>query len=139
MFAMAFAEGANNIAKVVATLVSSGISSYKKAMIFGTICSALGALAAIILGIAVAVTITKGIITPTESVGTAFALAALIGAMFWTLLATRIGMPIATTHAIVGAIIVLGVFAFGTEQVHWSSVMGKWSCPWSSVLWWRSQ
>jgi hypothetical protein len=32
MFAMAFAVGANNIAKVVATLVSSGISSYKKAI-----------------------------------------------------------------------------------------------------------
>jgi PiT family inorganic phosphate transporter len=125
MFAMAFAEGANNIAKVVSTLVSSGISSYKKAIIFGTICSACGALAAVILGIAVAVTITEGIITPTESVGTAFALAALIGAMSWTLLATRIGIPIATTHAIIGAIIVLGVYAFGTEQVHWSSVMGK--------------
>ena len=60
MFAMAFAVGANNIAKVVATLVSSGISSYKKAIIFGTICSALGALAAIILGIAIAVTLTEG-------------------------------------------------------------------------------
>lgn len=122
---MAFAVGANNIAKVVSTLVSAGISSYKKAIIFGTICSALGALAAIILGIAIAVTITKGIITPTESVGESFALAALIGAMFWTLLATRIGMPIATTHAIVGAIIVLGAYAFGADQVHWGSVIGK--------------
>ena len=121
MFAMAFAEGANNIAKVVSTLVSSGISSYKKAIIFGMICSACGALVAVVLGIAVAVTITKGIITPTESVGTKASrpLAALIGAMSWTLLATRIGIPIATTHAIVGAIIVLGAYAFGTEQVHW--------------------
>ncbi len=49
MFSMAFAEGANDVSKVAATLVGSGIASYKKAILFGTICTALGALMAVIL------------------------------------------------------------------------------------------
>lgn len=129
MFGMAFAEGANDIAKVVATLVGSGVTTYKKAILFGTCCTAFGALAAIILGSAVAVTLTKGIIAPTEPAGTVFALAALAGAMIWTLLATRIGMPIATSHAIVGSIIILGIAAFGSEQVHWDVVVRKVIAP----------
>jgi len=129
MFVMAFAEGANDISKVVSTLVGSGITTYRKAIFFGTFCTAIGALAAIVLGKAVAVTLTTGIITPTASASTAYALAALIGAISWTLLATRIGMPISTSHAIVGSIVVLGVIAFGPGQVHWNIIVEDVTLP----------
>ncbi len=122
MFAMAYAEGANDVSKGVATLVGSGLTSYRRAIGFGTVWNALGALAAIMLAQEVAVTLTKGLIAPTAPVSEAFALAALVGAMGWILLATRLAMPVSGSHAIVGSIIILGAFVFGADAVRWDAV-----------------
>ncbi len=125
MFAMSYTEGANDVSKVVATLVGSGVTNYRRAIVFGAICAAIGALSAVVLAQGVMVTLTKGLIIPTAPVNQAFALAALVGAMGWVLVATRIAMPVSSSHAIVGSVIILGAFAFGHQQVRWDSV------------WWR--
>lgn len=125
MFAMAYAEGANDVAKVVATLVASGVTNYRRAIFFGAICTAIGAIAAVVLGREVAVTLTAGLVRSPALVNEAFALAALIGAMGWVLVATRMGVPVSASHAIVGAVIILGTFVFDAGQIRWDAV------------WWR--
>lgn len=89
-------EGANDVSKVVATLVGSGVTNYRRAILFGTICTAIGAFAAVFLAQEVAVTLTKGLIKSTAPVNELFALAALVGAMAWVLIATRVSMPVST-------------------------------------------
>ncbi len=44
---------------------------------------------------------------------------ALIGSSAWVLLATRFGLPVSTTHAIVGGIMGMGIASFGTSSVFW--------------------
>ena len=46
-------------------------------------------------------------------------LCASIGSASFVLFATRQGWPISTTHAIVGAIVGVGIVVFGTEAVDW--------------------
>ena len=122
MFAMAYAEGANDVSKVVATLIGSGITSYRRAILFGTVCTSVGALAAAVLAEEVMVTLTKGLVVSTAPVNETFGLAALLGAMCWVLVATRIAMPVSSSHAIVGSILILGVFVFGPSQIRWDAV-----------------
>ncbi|KAJ3072009.1 hypothetical protein HDU98_004452, partial [Podochytrium sp. JEL0797] len=44
---------------------------------------------------------------------------ALIGSSCWVMFATKQGWPVSTTHSIVGALIGVGVSAFGTSAVNW--------------------
>src|SRR5699024_2478967 len=55
-------------------------------------------------------------------------MAALLGAAIWLLLATRMGWPVSTTHAIIGGIVGAAVTTGivtgtgGFEMVHWSEI-----------------
>jgi phosphate/sulfate permease len=49
-------------------------------------------------------------------------LCALMGAGSWVLIATRLALPVSTTHAIVGAIIGFGVVAHGFPSIDWTEV-----------------
>jgi sodium-dependent phosphate transporter len=44
---------------------------------------------------------------------------AMIGSSFWVLGATRMSMPVSTTHAIVGAVMGMGIACFGFGSVDW--------------------
>ena len=43
---LAFANGANDVSKGIATLVGSGVSNYRRAVAWGSLCTVAGALAA---------------------------------------------------------------------------------------------
>ena len=44
---------------------------------------------------------------------------ALIGSSTWLTIATSIGMPVSTTHSIVGAVIGASIAAKGAENIIW--------------------
>ncbi|KAJ2327121.1 hypothetical protein GGH92_010113, partial [Coemansia sp. RSA 2673] len=46
-------------------------------------------------------------------------LCALIGSASWVLFASKKGMPVSTTHSIVGAIMGVGIAAFGGGAIQW--------------------
>jgi len=50
-------------------------------------------------------------------------LAALIGAAAWLHYATHRGLPVSTTHSIVGAVAGVGIAAFGTAGVDWGTMV----------------
>jgi len=126
---LAFANGANDISKSIATLVGSGESDYKKAVIVTSLAVAAGAVLASAWAVKMTLLFTKGMLSPQVQLNWAFALAILAGAVGWVLLAARIGMPVSTTHAIVGATLLTGVYAFGFDQVLWGSVWKKVALP----------
>ncbi len=126
---LAFANGANDISKSIATLVGSGESEYKKAVVVTSLAVAAGAVLASAWAVKMTLLFTKGMLSPQVQLNQAFALAILAGAVGWVLLSTRIGMPVSTTHAIVGATLLTGMYAFGFDQVLWGSVWKKVALP----------
>ena len=112
---LAYSNGANDNFKGVATLFGSGTTNYKRAINWATITTLLGSLTAIILaGTLVKNFSGKGLI-PDELIQTpAFAVSIALGAATTVFLATKIGMPISTTHGLVGGLLGSGFLAVGT-------------------------
>ena len=109
VFALSFANGANDNAKPVATLVGAGLATPRRALLFGTIATFAGGLLAIALGKALVASFSaKGLVGSAVALSAPFLAAVAVGAAFTVLVATRLGLPISTTHALIGAIVGAG-------------------------------
>lgn len=128
-FGLAFVNGANDVSKGIATLVGSGVAGYQRAIIWGTGWTAAGALAGAVLGKAMLAAFGSGLLAPDAEPSFAAAAATLVGAAAWVLLATRVGLPVSTTHAIVGSLVGVTAFAYGADNVQWSALTGKIALP----------
>lgn len=123
---MAWAIGANDVANSMADAVGSRALSLKWAIILAAGCEFAGA---VLVGSDVTDTIRKGIVRPEALAGRpeelclGMACAALAAAL-WLHLATAFGMPVSTTHSIVGAVAGLGIVAAGWASVHWGRIGG---------------
>ncbi len=110
---LAFANGANDNAKGVATLYGSGALSYPRALGLATASTALGSLASLALaGALVKAFSAKGLV-PDAALTPSFLAAVGLAACATVLSATRLGFPISTTHALVGALAGAGFVAAG--------------------------
>lgn len=109
---LAYANGANDNVKGVATLLGSGTSNYRGAIVWGTIATALGSLAALLLARGLIAAFSGKGLVPDSVVGTSdFSLAVGLAAGATVMLATRLGFPISTTHALVGSLVRAGTAA----------------------------
>jgi PiT family inorganic phosphate transporter len=109
---VAYANGANDNFKGVATLFGSGTTSFRRALTWATITTFLGSLAAFLLAGNLLKSFSgKGLVDDAIATQPAFAAAVALGAGLTVLFATRIGMPISTTHSLVGALIGTGLIA----------------------------
>ncbi|GIZ43866.1 hypothetical protein CKM354_000707900 [Cercospora kikuchii] len=114
--------GANDVANSFATSVSSRSLTMIQAMTIGAVMEFLGA---VLAGNRVAGTIRNDIIQISEfeetpSVLMLGMLCALIGSSLFLTLATKIGLPVSTTHCIIGGIIGVGFATVGANGVDWS-------------------
>jgi len=113
---LAFSNGANDNFKGVATLFGAGITNYKKAINWATITTFSGSVAAIFLAEALVKNFSGKGLVPNDLIQTpTFAIAISLGAAITVFFATKIGMPISTTHSLVGALFGAGVMAVGSE------------------------
>ncbi len=126
---LAFANGTNDVSKAVATLVGSGVTDYRTAILWGTAWTVLGAVAAGVIAKAMINTFSRGLIDPSAPLPPTLALSVLVGATGWVLLASRTGLPVSTTHALIGAIIGAGLTAIGSQGLIWPGIMKKIALP----------
>jgi inorganic phosphate transporter, PiT family len=126
---LAFANGANDVSKGVATLVGSGVADYRKAILWGTLLTAAGGLLAVFFAGAMLSTFGSGVIAAGVKPSFGAALATLAGAAGWVAIATRTGLPVSTTHALVGALTGVAAIAYGLGAVRWSVLGGKVALP----------
>src|SRR5712692_281687 len=124
-FFLAYVNGANDVSKGIATLVGSGITDYRRAIGWGTAWTAIGGLLGALFARAMIATFGNGLLVTGTTSTFAAALATLFGAAGWVLLATRTGLPVSTTHAIVGSLTGVAALAYGTGAVRWSALGGK--------------
>lgn len=109
---LAFANGANDNFKGVATLFGSGTTNYRGALAWATATTLLGSLTAVFLANTLLRTFSgKGLVDPTLALTVEYGSAVALGAGLTVLLATRIGMPVSTTHGLVGSLIGAGLAA----------------------------
>lgn len=135
---MAWGIGANDVANAMGTSVGSGALTLLAAIILAGVLEFAGA---VLIGSSVTQTISKGIIDtamfdvdgPWGADGPIMLalgmLCALIAAAAWLHTATHLGLPVSTTHSIVGAVVGIGVASFGLSGVDWGKllqIMGSW-------------
>ena len=97
---LAWVNGANDIAKGVATLVGNGTAHARRAVLWGTLWTLLGGLAALVWGGALINAFTKGFLNPNCIIDLPFVAGVTLGATAWVGFATRVGLPVSTTHAL---------------------------------------
>ena len=134
---MAFNIGGNDVANSFGTSVGAGTLTMKQALVVAAVFEVSGA---VLAGGSVTETVRSGIVD-LEGMAIdplAFALimmSALLGAAVWLLLATRMGWPVSTTHAIIGGIVGAAVTTGlvtgtgGFAMVQWGEI-GKIAVSW---------
>ncbi len=118
---MAWNIGANDVANAMGTSVGSKALTIRQALIIAAIFEFGGAF---LVGGHVTQTVKKGIIdidtfTGRPEVFVTVMLAALLAAGIWLQLATWKGLPVSTSHSIVGGVAGAGVAAAGMNGVDW--------------------
>ncbi len=129
VLALSFANGSNDVSKGIATLIGCGLATYRKALVWGTLCTICGSLTAAVFSVKMINTFAVGLLPNPEAMGNIFPIAVAFGALAWVLFASFTGLPVSTTHAIIGAICGVGVFSLGYKGVLWGSVISKMFIP----------
>lgn len=112
---LALSNGANDNFKGVATLLGSKTTSYRIALIWATLTTLLGSLTAFFLAQELMANFSgKGLVSDEVLLLKSFAVSVCLGSAMTVFLATRLGFPISTTHAIVGSLIGAGYMASPT-------------------------
>ncbi|KAI9369833.1 phosphate transporter [Aspergillus egyptiacus] len=113
--------GANDVANSFASSVSSRSLSLKQAMVIAACMEFAGSAS---VGSRVAETVRDRIIDPhlydvQPAVLMLAMMCAIIGSSTFLTVATRFGLPISTTHSIIGGVVGAGTASVGIKRVHW--------------------
>src|SRR3990172_4460101 len=92
ILSLAWFNGANDVAKGIATLVGSNNTAPRRAGLWGSLWTVLGRLAAMIWGVALVGPFSRGLLTPGFSADLIYIVSAVFGATGWIMLATRRGL-----------------------------------------------
>jgi len=123
--AIAYVNGANDVSKGIATLVGSGVTDLRRAALWGTLWTGIGGITAAFLAHAMLQTFGKGLLAQSTHATFAAAVAMIAGAALWVGIATRRGLPVSTTHGIVGSVAGVASVAYGIHGVNWPVFGGK--------------
>ena len=128
-FVLAFANGANDVSKGIATLVGSGVAGCRRAILWGAGWTAIGGILGFLFSGAMIATFAHDLLATRATPSLAAALATISGAAAWVLIATRTGLPVSTTHAIVGSLVGVGTLAYGAGAIQWTALWSKIALP----------
>lgn len=111
---IAYTNGANSNAKGVATLYGSQAATYRGAIILGTAATLAGGLCSIYIAAGLLKSFSGGGLVPNEIAGSPeFMITVAAGAALTVQLATFLGLPVSTTHALTGGLVGAGYVAAG--------------------------
>lgn len=125
---LAFANGANDNFKGVATLYGSRTTTFGRALAWGTITTLLGSLLSAWLARDLWLQFSgNGPVSDEVVALPGFGAAVALGAAATVLLATRIGFPVSSTHAIIGTMI--GVAVSQQSEIAWMKLIQQLLLP----------
>lgn len=107
---LAFSNGANDNFKGFATVWGSGTLNYRQALALATVATVAGSLVALFLAETLVQNFSgKGLVADAVVNTPLFMLSVASGAAFTIFLATRLGYPVSTTHALIGGLLGAGL------------------------------
>lgn len=113
---LAFNNGANDNFKGFATVWGSDTLSYRQALILATLATLAGSMASWLLADNLIQQFSgRGLVPNAVASTPAFILSVACGAALTVFLATRLGFPISTTHALIGGLIGAGLGQTGSH------------------------
>jgi inorganic phosphate transporter, PiT family len=113
---LAYSNGSNDNFKGVATLYGSKVLDYKKAITWASITVGLGALSSIYFAKGILKNFSGKNLIPDELLlKPEFAISVALAGALTVFIATKIGMPISTTHALVGGLSGVGISQLGMD------------------------
>jgi len=112
-----FVNGFHDTANAVATVIYTKALKPRVAIVMSGILNFMGAL---LVGTAVAEVITK--IIPEQTVSLAIVVAVLVAALIWNLITWWYGIPVSSSHCLIGSLFGAGVTAAGVEGVSWQEL-----------------
>lgn len=113
---LAYSNGANDNFKGVATLYASKAASYRVALLVGTIATFAGCLMSVYLAEGLIKAFSgKGLVPDAIAGSSTFLVAVASAAGATVILATWLGFPISTTHALTGALTGAGFVTAGSQ------------------------
>ena len=126
---LAFANGANDNFKGVATLLGSRTAQYKTALLWATLTTFLGSLTALFLAQELLINFSgKGLVPDSIVAMESFSASVALSAAITVFLATKLGFPISTTHALTGALVGAGFMA-STAGVNLGKLISSFFLP----------
>lgn len=122
-FLMAFGIGSNDVANAFGTSVGAKALTFKQAVFLAAIFETLGAA---LLGAEVADTVRRGIIDMDYfNLNPELLMIAMSCSLFasgmWLVICSALGLPVSTTHSILGALVGLGL-TINPRSIHWGSL-----------------
>ena len=126
---LAYSNGANDNFKGVASLFGSKTVGYRTAILWATVSTFAGSVAAIFLAQSLLYRFSgKGLVPDVLTGSEPFLVAVALGAGGTVILATFTGFPVSTTHALMGAMVGGGWMAAGS-QVHLAILVRAFLAP----------
>lgn len=127
---LAYANGANDNLKGVATLLGSQTLGKRGALVWGTVTTLAGSLCAIALSGRLLMAFSGRGIVPDALVGDPlFLLSTGAAAAAVVMVATVRGLPVSTTHALVGGLAGAGVASAGLAGIDWAHLLAAFALP----------
>lgn len=119
---LAYANGANDNFKGVATLYACRELTYKQALAWTTVATGAGGITALYLATTLIASFSgKGLVPDLVLASPTFTLVVGLSAALTVMVATVVGLPISTTHALVGSLAGAGVVA-SEMGVNWTKL-----------------
>jgi len=126
---LAYANGSNDNSKGIATLVGYGAASERVALIYATLATLVGAMVSFYFSHGLLKKFSTGLFTDGTLLEPRFFVAVLIGSIAWVAFATHTGLPVSTTHAILGSLLGAGLVTFSHDKILWAKLESGFLLP----------
>lgn len=126
---VAFSNGANDNFEGFATVWGSDTLNYRQALTLATIATVAGSLASLMLAEALVQQFSgKGLVPDAVASAPLFIMSVAGGAAVTVFLATRLGFPVSTTHALIGGLVGAGMAQSG-GAIHFDKLASAFLMP----------
>lgn len=125
---LAFSNGANDNFKGFASVWGSATLGYRSALLLSSLASCGGALAALFMAHGLVASFSgKGLVSSDALSASGFMFAVACAAALTIFSATRLGLPVSTTHALLGGLVGAGLGRVGA--VNWAPLLQFFALP----------
>jgi PiT family inorganic phosphate transporter len=117
-----FTNGFHDTANAIGTAVGTRAMTPRVAVAFSAVLNLIGAVVTTQLLHAEVANTVGSLVAPAGGVALSMLVAVLFGAITWNLITWSAGLPSSSSHALIGALIGMGLVAYGLGAIQWAEV-----------------